>query len=467
MGGPAYLPGLAGGQQARRHLLDDRLRGDVVRAKQLLGLMDGTYGASAPSTTPTPSPHGLRRTLDALRAVLERSRGDLTTSVLQLRLQRAIPELTVPERSAARHPSRFAGILGSAGPRSSDPGAEPRTESKSCCTAGWPTSKRWVRVGDHVRPSTRTADVHRFLTDLRVAGFDGVPPSGGVSSPTEGTPIRFVEAAWPPRLLVGEPDALVSVARLMARFRRHRRISTCRASRWSSGWSTAGRRAAGRRDAGRVVVCHNDVCPENSGVPGTARAVALLGFDRGARSPRLTTCRSSCGCAFPVADDRYAESLGFAPVTGPWRCGRCAIPTTTPAFRLGQEGGGRCWTSSTRSIARSGEWVRPRPGQRTSRMWASVGGRRPYVAAAAGGRGAPPVRCGPHLKWRPSCGRASAGPLCCRLLRGGSSALAAPRSHQREVVGSTPITSPQKGPRSRSGAFLVLGSWFQRFPGFS
>jgi translin len=34
--------------------------------------------------------HGLRRTLDALRAVLERTRSDVTTTVLQTRLQRAL-----------------------------------------------------------------------------------------------------------------------------------------------------------------------------------------------------------------------------------------------------------------------------------------------------------------------------------------------------------------------------------------
>jgi translin len=33
---------------------------------------------------------GLRRTTDALRAVLERTRGDLTTTLLQSRLQAAI-----------------------------------------------------------------------------------------------------------------------------------------------------------------------------------------------------------------------------------------------------------------------------------------------------------------------------------------------------------------------------------------
>jgi len=33
---------------------------------------------------------GLRRTVDSLRAVTERTRGDVTTTVLQTRLQRAI-----------------------------------------------------------------------------------------------------------------------------------------------------------------------------------------------------------------------------------------------------------------------------------------------------------------------------------------------------------------------------------------
>ena len=39
--------------------------------------------------------NGLRRTLDALRAVLERSRGDVTTTVLRTRSQRAIEHAPV------------------------------------------------------------------------------------------------------------------------------------------------------------------------------------------------------------------------------------------------------------------------------------------------------------------------------------------------------------------------------------
>lgn len=91
VGGPAYLRGLAeAASELRRHLLDRLREGDVARAEQLLGLMDDTYDTLSTVDYPDAVTHGLRRTLDALRAVLERSRGDLTTSVLQLRLQQAI-----------------------------------------------------------------------------------------------------------------------------------------------------------------------------------------------------------------------------------------------------------------------------------------------------------------------------------------------------------------------------------------
>lgn len=98
VGGPAYLRGLAeAASELRRHLLDRLREGDVGRVEELLGIMDDTYDALGTVDFPDAVTHGLRRTLDALRAVLERSRGDLTTAVLQLRLQRAI-EADDPER---------------------------------------------------------------------------------------------------------------------------------------------------------------------------------------------------------------------------------------------------------------------------------------------------------------------------------------------------------------------------------
>ena len=63
-------------------------------ARRCSTAMDDVYGALVVVDYPDAVTNGLRRTLDSLRAVLERSRGDVTTTVLQTRLQRAI------ERSA-------------------------------------------------------------------------------------------------------------------------------------------------------------------------------------------------------------------------------------------------------------------------------------------------------------------------------------------------------------------------------
>jgi translin len=52
--------------------------------------MDDVYDALVAVDFPDAITSGLRRTLDALRAVLERTRGDVTTTVLQTRLQRAL-----------------------------------------------------------------------------------------------------------------------------------------------------------------------------------------------------------------------------------------------------------------------------------------------------------------------------------------------------------------------------------------
>jgi translin len=93
VGGPAYLRGLAeAASELRRHLLDRLRAGELERAEELLGLMDDVYESLVVIDFPDAVTGGLRRTLDALRAVLERSRGDLTTTVLQVRLQHALED---------------------------------------------------------------------------------------------------------------------------------------------------------------------------------------------------------------------------------------------------------------------------------------------------------------------------------------------------------------------------------------
>ena len=52
--------------------------------------MDDAYDVLVTVDFPDAITEGLRRTVDALRAVLERTRGDVTATVVQSRLQRAI-----------------------------------------------------------------------------------------------------------------------------------------------------------------------------------------------------------------------------------------------------------------------------------------------------------------------------------------------------------------------------------------
>ncbi len=87
----SWMKGLAeAASELRRHTLDRLRDGDLARGEELLATMDEVFSALVVVDFPDALTGGLRRTLDALRAVLERTRGDVTTTVLQVRLQRAI-----------------------------------------------------------------------------------------------------------------------------------------------------------------------------------------------------------------------------------------------------------------------------------------------------------------------------------------------------------------------------------------
>ncbi|MGH9277127.1 MAG: haloacid dehalogenase [Acidimicrobiales bacterium] len=91
VGPSAWLGGLAeAATELRRHILDRLRGGDIATADRLLGVMDDVYALLFSLDYPDAVSGGLRRQVDALRAVLERTRGDLTTAVLQTRLQAAI-----------------------------------------------------------------------------------------------------------------------------------------------------------------------------------------------------------------------------------------------------------------------------------------------------------------------------------------------------------------------------------------
>lgn len=89
----AWMRGLAeAASELRRHLLDRLRDGELERSEVLLGMMEDVFETLVVVDYPDALTNGLRRTLDALRAVLERSRGDVTTTILQVRLQRALLE---------------------------------------------------------------------------------------------------------------------------------------------------------------------------------------------------------------------------------------------------------------------------------------------------------------------------------------------------------------------------------------
>lgn len=87
----SWMRGLAeAASELRRNALDRLRDGDIEAAERLLALMDDAYSALAAVDLPDALTGGLRRTVDSLRAVTERTRADVTTTVLQMRLQRAI-----------------------------------------------------------------------------------------------------------------------------------------------------------------------------------------------------------------------------------------------------------------------------------------------------------------------------------------------------------------------------------------
>ena len=89
----AWLNGLAeAASELRRHLLDRLRTGEVDRGEYLLRAMEDVYDLLVTIEYPDAITGGLRRSTDALRAVVERSRADVTTTVLQDGLKREIEE---------------------------------------------------------------------------------------------------------------------------------------------------------------------------------------------------------------------------------------------------------------------------------------------------------------------------------------------------------------------------------------
>jgi translin len=99
----AWLNGLAeAASELRRHLLDRLRSSETARGEELLAAMEDVYDMLVTIEYPDAITGGLRRATDALRAVVERSRADVTTTVLQATLQRAIEHRMGPAGTSDR-----------------------------------------------------------------------------------------------------------------------------------------------------------------------------------------------------------------------------------------------------------------------------------------------------------------------------------------------------------------------------
>jgi len=85
---PAYLNGLGEAVgEMRRYILDSLRRNDLSRCEELLETMDDIYAVIMTMDFPEGITYGLRRTSDAVRGILERTRGDLTLALRQKELE--------------------------------------------------------------------------------------------------------------------------------------------------------------------------------------------------------------------------------------------------------------------------------------------------------------------------------------------------------------------------------------------
>ena len=107
IGWAAYLNGLAEAVgELRRYVLDQLRRGNTLSCEHFLGVMDDIYALLITVDFPDAITGGLRRTTDATRGILEKTRGDLTTAIGQAQLQQSLQVLQQSLEQASQQNKR-------------------------------------------------------------------------------------------------------------------------------------------------------------------------------------------------------------------------------------------------------------------------------------------------------------------------------------------------------------------------
>ena len=95
----AYLNGLGEAVgELRRYLLDSMRRGNLSQGEKLLSAMDDIYNILVTIDFPDAITGGLRHTTDAVRGILERTRGDLTLVMRQKDLEQKLNSVEPREK---------------------------------------------------------------------------------------------------------------------------------------------------------------------------------------------------------------------------------------------------------------------------------------------------------------------------------------------------------------------------------
>ena len=90
----SYMNGLAEAiGELRRHLLDSLRAGDIDHCEESLEAMGDIYDVLVTMDYPEAVTLGLRRNTDAMRGILERTRGDFTMAAVQRKLETKIGDL--------------------------------------------------------------------------------------------------------------------------------------------------------------------------------------------------------------------------------------------------------------------------------------------------------------------------------------------------------------------------------------
>jgi len=118
VGDAPYLNGLAETVgELRRHLLDVLRAGDVARASALFAAMEEIHALLADLDYPDAITGNLRRSTDVARSIIERTRSDLTLTVIQRDLADALRR-SPPEGPGREGPAEPRGVPRWAGERS-------------------------------------------------------------------------------------------------------------------------------------------------------------------------------------------------------------------------------------------------------------------------------------------------------------------------------------------------------------